>query len=235
MNKSLLISVFLLFSTFCFSQKIDAQDLIEKSIKAHDPNSKFEKLKYTFEYQIVRDGAPTRNFEVAFNRPKDIFVYSVKSDSVSFQQKLEKGVCDLTLNGSKLIPEIFAKKYQIDCERTKYLKSVYTYLFGLPFKLKDPGVMISNEIKEVDFNQKNCYEVTVSFEEGIGTDRWFFYFDQSTYLLNGYKFIHDSAKNDGEFIFLENYHSYNGILYPRIKKWHWNQTEQHFRTDKIMN
>jgi hypothetical protein len=111
---------------------------------------------------------------------------------------------------------------------------VYNYLFGLPFKLKDPGVILKEKYIETEFNGKQCYELAIEFDKNIGADQWYFYFDKKDFLLAGYKFHHDVSKKDGEFIYLNDYEKINGIIMAKTKKWHWNQTNEHFSTDKLV-
>lgn len=231
MIKNLLL--ILLVPSGLLAQNLTAFDIVSKSINAHDPNNSFEKFKGRFNYQIERDKQATRNFTLVFNKPKDSFEYIVNTDSVSFKQKIEKGKCYLEANNKKKISSDLIKKYDITCERTRYLEKVYNYLFGLPFKLKDPGVIISEQFSEKVFNGKTCYEITVEFDKNTGSDHWYFYFDKVDFLLAGYKFHHDVSKKDGEFIYLSDYEKINGIMMAKTKKWHWNQTNEHFRTDKL--
>lgn len=72
-----------------------------------------------------------------------------------------------TLNGRPLPPDHPA------AEETEYVGRDVFYWFGLPFKLKDPGVDL--EASEA----RDGYEVRVSFGEGIGAhpgDRYYYYF-----------------------------------------------------------
>jgi hypothetical protein len=215
------------------AQKLNALDIVSKSIYAHDPNSGFAKFQGGFDYKIERDKQATRNFRLNFNKPKDIFEYIVNTDSVTFKQKIENGKCYLEANNKKKIPSDLIQKYDITCERTQYLEKVYNYLFGLPFKLNDPGVIIKDRFSEKIFNGKTRYEIAVEFDKNTGTDHWFFYFDKEDFLLSGYKFHHNDSPNSGEFIYLSDYEKIDEILMPKTKKWHWNPSGVHFRTDKL--
>jgi hypothetical protein len=49
-------------------------------------------------------------------------------------------------------------------------------------KLKDPGTIISSVVNRKDFLGKE-YLLKVKYEESIGTDSWYFYFDPKLMLL----------------------------------------------------
>jgi hypothetical protein len=226
--------IFFLFPFGIFKQNLSATDIVSKSINAHDSSNNFGKFQGTFLYQIERQNQTTRNFSLVFDKRKSSFSYIVNTDSVSFKQKFIKGKCILEANNSKLLSPDLVKKYDITCERTQYLEKVYNYLFGLPFKLKDPGVILKEKYIETEFNGKQCYELAIEFDKNIGADQWYFYFDKKDFLLAGYKFHHDVSKKDGEFIYLNDYEKINGIIMAKTKKWHWNQTNEHFSTDKLV-
>jgi hypothetical protein len=73
------------------------------------------------------------------------------------------------------------------------MQNYYTYLYGLPMKLKDPGTIISSVVNRKDFLGKE-YLLKVKYEESIGTDSWYFYFEPKTYAFKIYQFYHDETK-----------------------------------------
>jgi hypothetical protein len=53
------------------------------------------------------------------------------------------------------------------------MQNYYTYLYGLPMKLKDPGT-ISSVVNRKNFLGKEYLVLKVKYEESIGTDSWYF-------------------------------------------------------------
>lgn len=214
-------------------QQFSAQEVVAKCIKAHDPKGISKKFKTKVGYSIEREGVATRNFKLGLDFKTNTFLYEVVSDSVSFSQSVDKSGLHFMLNGSKTISDADTKKHQLTEERTKYLKDVYFYLFGLPYKIKDPGVIVNDAVENVKFNAKDSYKIKVNFDKSVGSDTWYFFIDTDTFLLNGYQFFHNET--EGEFIYLEDNDSIGGLIMAKTKLWHWNKTEKHFRTDKILN
>jgi hypothetical protein len=226
---------FLLFFTLFLgqSQKENAKQIVEKCLLAHDPTLKYLKNRHEYLYKIQRENQADRAFGLVLDWKNDFFQYRVKNDSIDYFQLFKKGDCKSSINGNSKPTSDQIIKYQLDCDRTKYLKNVYFYLFGLPFKLKDEGVIIHDLVEEVIFNEKASFKIKVSFDEKVGSDIWYFYIDKQTFLMNGYQFYHNYLKNDGEFIYLKNYEKINGVFIAKTKLWHWNKDQKHFRTDAI--
>jgi len=100
-------------------------------------------------------------------------------------------------------------------------------------KLKDPGTKIHEKVKMIKFQDKNCWQLKVSYAEPVGHDTWYFYFHLKTYALVGYRFYHDESKNDGEYIILEDEIQINDIRFPRDRKWYFNIDDKFLGMDYI--
>jgi len=59
----------------------------------------------------------------------------------------------------------------------------YTFLYGLPIKLKDRGTIIDRKVYNKTFKGKMYNVLKVSYNEPIGKGIWYFYFDPSTSAL----------------------------------------------------
>jgi len=113
------------------------------------------------------------------------------------------------------------------------MKNYYTYLYGLPMKLKDSGTIINEKVKREIFKNKEYLILKVNYTEAIGKDTWYFYFDPSTYALEVYQFYHDEAKNDGEYILLDSLETINGIKMPKTRAWYYNKDNTYLGTDDL--
>ena len=68
----------------------------------------------------------------------------------------------------------------VDYNRGSMMKDYYTYLYGLPMKLKDPGTIVDPKVTKKRFKGKRYLVLKVSYDQEVGKDTWYFYFDQST-------------------------------------------------------
>ncbi len=77
--------------------------------------------------------------------------------------------------------------------------------------------------------------LSVSYDENVGSDVWRFYLDPETFRLVGYRFYHDEAKNDGEYITLEDEYELDDMRLPRVRKWYRNSDGVYVGTDVIQS
>jgi len=115
------------------------------------------------------------------------------------------------------------------------LRNYYVYLWGLPMKLKDPGTIIHSEVQDTSFLEQPVYGVKVTYEESVGNDIWYFYFDKKNYALSGYRFYHHEADNDGEYISLQGEVEKDGFRLPQIRKWYTHKEGKYLGADILMS
>ena len=213
------------------AQELSSTQLLDKAIAYHDPNQLWDvfegKLFITLQYP---DGKERRS-EVEINLPKEYFKLTTLEDDVVIEYILEKEDCTLKLNGNTSISDEDRNTYRLTCEQALKTKNYYTYLYGLPMKLKDPGSNLDPLVQTKNLNGKNYLVLKVTYDEDIGNDIWYFYFDPSTSAMEAYQFFHDEAKNDGEYILLNGIENVASIKMPKIRTWYYNSNNQLLGTD----
>jgi hypothetical protein len=224
----------LLFIHLQAQAQFSAVEILQKSVKTHDPKQKWEKLKADFEMSIVREKTADRFFTIRLNLPQKSFFYEVKNDSLQFFQGFQGGNFEVSLNGKKDLTPEEIKKHDLSQTRTQYLREVYEYLLLLPMRLKNDVKFLSNEVTEEVFNEKSCYKITIQYEPINENETWHFFIDKQSFVLHGYQFYLKDKTSNGEFIYLEDYQDFKGILMPKIKRWYWNKDGSFFRTDQIL-
>ena len=111
------------------------------------------------------------------------------------------------------------------------MKNYYTYLYGLPMKLKDPGTQLDPKAFKKIFQGKEYWVLKVSYAPAVGKDVWYFYLDPMTYQLRHYQFYHDEQKGDGEYILLSGEIEIGGIKMPKDRAWYMNLDQKYLGTD----
>ena len=111
------------------------------------------------------------------------------------------------------------------------MKDYYRYLWFLPSTLLDPGTLVDDEVQLVDFFGKKALSVKVTYEENVGQDIWYFYFHPEYYNLIGYRFYHDEAVNDGEYILLDEMTENQQLRLPRHRQWYTHKDEKFLGAD----
>jgi len=229
-------SLFVLVSIFSFvgiTQEMTPTALFAKSIAYHDPNSAWESFRGTLLITMETPNNSNRYSEVTLDLPANYFKLIVKKDDTVYEQLLDKGDCQLSLNGSDNITEEDAKKYRLSCDRAIMMRNYYTYLYGLPMKLRDKGTILDPYVLKKTLKGKEYLVLKVTYEENVGKDTWYFYFDPATYAMEVYQFFHDESQNDGEYILLDGIEEVKGMKIPKKRSWYANKENRLLGTDLL--
>ncbi len=234
MNKYIFLLLSYTFCLTCVSQELTGNELLEKAIAHHDPNNHWQQFKGKLFITMETPNASDRVSEISLNLPAEHFKLKWHRDKDTVIQKLDKDSCFISLNGSEEIPKKKRDELRLDCERTKVMKDYYVYLYGLPMKLKDPGTIVDPKVERKEFKGKEYFRLRVTYEESVGNDIWYFYFDTKTYAMEVYQFFHEESENDGEYILLSGTESINGINMPRKRAWYYNKDDKYLGTDFLL-
>ncbi len=229
----LYFSIFLLSLT-SYSQDITGSELLDKAINYHDPAGNWNTFNGTFNVTMETPNKPNRVTELKINLPEEYFYSKATRDTSTTEFILEKDNCKILYNGTSGFSEEIAKEKRLSCDRATMYKNYYTYLYGLPMKLKDPGTIIDKKVALKKFKGKEYLVLKATYEKGIGKDIWYFYFDPNTYAMEIYQFFHEEAKNDGEYILLTEEVTINDIKMPKNRAWYTNKEDKLLGTD-ILN
>ncbi|MDF0707935.1 DUF6503 family protein [Flagellimonas okinawensis] len=222
-----------LFSFVGSAQKLSANEVLEKAIAFHDPNGNWSNLKATFKVIMETPSRPKRTSIIAMDFPQQVFTLDVEQNGNTYAYSFDKDSCEISLNGSKDFSQEEAEEFRLNCERGNFMKDYYTYLYGLPMKLNDPGTQLNPEVQKKTFKGKEYLVLNVTYDAEVGTDEWYFYFDPSTYAMEVYQFYHDEDKKDGEYILLEGLEDINGIKMPKTRAWYVNKDDKYLGTDTL--
>lgn len=216
-----------------FAQELTGAQLLDKAISYHDPTNSWSSFKGNLGITMSTPDGKKRVSDITLNLPDEYFQLLSEKDGVLLKQNLNKGECELMIDGRTTISEEEEKTYRLTCERTIMMKNYYTYLYGLPMKLKDPGTIIDSKTQKKIFKGKEYLVLKATYEQKVGDDIWYFYFDPKTYAMEVYQFFHEEAKNDGEYILLTGEEEVSGIKMPKTRAWYYNKEDKYLGTDVL--
>lgn len=222
---------FFTFSYLTLAQELSGSDLLERAISFHDPEGHWKSFKGKLLIEMETPNSSLRRTVIQMDLPANYFKSTVTKDNDIIESELDKGECTLKLNGSTAIFQKIKDSLRISCDRAKFMKNYYTYLYGLPMKLKDPGTIIDPKVDKKSFKGKEYLVIKASYDKEVGSDTWYFYFDPKTYAMEVYQFFHDESKNDGEYILLSEMITVNGMRIPKIRAWYYNKDDKYLGTD----
>lgn len=228
----LLLALFAITSSY--SQEITGEELLEKAIQYHDPEGKWETFNGTLFVTMQTPNKPDRNSEIKINFPKEYFYVKAAQGGNVTEYAVHKGDCSIAFNGDTNPSEEVKKKNNLSCDHAKLYDNYYSYLYGLPMKLKDPGTIIHKQVNLDKFMGEMYLALKVTYKEDVGNDTWYFYFDPETYALEVYQFLKDSKPNTGEYILLSGIETINGIKIPKKRDWYYNKNQQYLGTDLLI-
>ncbi len=237
------MKIFLAFISFCFfsvgiAQNITTEQLLENSINYHDPEGKWNSFNDSFTLELTTPNAPIRKSEITIDIKAEFFEVKATRDSVTTTYTVDKGKCRMAFNGREL-DSLEASEKNMSCDRASLYKNYYTYLYGLPMKLEDPGTNISESVQKKTFKGKDYLVLKVTYDEAVGSDMWFFYFDPETYAMEIYQFFRTDEQGNkkpdtGEYILLTEEATINGIKMPRVRAWYYNKDDKYLGTDTLV-
>ncbi|MCK5402252.1 MAG: hypothetical protein KAJ28_11520 [Flavobacteriaceae bacterium] len=233
MKPYILSLTFILLYSTTISQNLTGAQLLDKAIEYHDPNHNWESFNGELLVTMETPNNLNRDSKIVINLPEDYFYVNAVRDTLSTEYTLDKGNCNIKFCGKSEFDDATAKTHRLSCERANMYKNYYTYLYGLPMKLKDNGTIIHGKVERKTFKGKEYLVLKATYDETVGSDTWYFYFDPETYAMEVYQFFHDEAKNDGEYILLTEEEIINGIKMPKNRAWYTNKENKYLGTDRL--
>ncbi|WP_299714014.1 DUF6503 family protein [uncultured Tenacibaculum sp.] len=229
---SLLLSLLFSFNLLVNAQNISGKELLEKAIKYHDPNGNWETFKGTLNVTMTTPNNPKRDSKIEINLPNQFFSVEAKRGENTTKYTVEKENCTIAFNGNENPSEAILKEHKLSCDRANLFKNYYTYLYGLPMKLKDNGTIINDKVEKKTFKGKEYLVLKATYDANVGKDTWYFYFNPKTYAMEVYQFF-KATKDSGEYILLSEEETINGIKIPKVRAWYYNKNDGYLGTDTL--
>jgi hypothetical protein len=231
---------------FCFllsipvlSQTLTGTQLLDKAIAYHDPNDHWTTFHNVLNVTMKTPNEADRVSKISINLPQHFFKVQATKDGTTTEFTIDKGNCSLAINGKTQLTDEELKKHNLNCERANLYKNYYTYLYGLPMKLKDNGTVIHDKVEEKSFKGKTYLVLKVTYDKTVGSDVWYFYFNPKTYAMEIYQFFktdtNGQLKTDsGEYILLSDIELINDIKMPKARAWYYNKDDSYLGTDTLI-
>lgn len=230
-----LIAVLCLAMQARAQEELTAEQLLDRSIAFHDPDGKWEDSKMTLVVDMEMPNRPVRSSQIIINNEKGTFELSMVNRGRYLQWKVDGlDSCEVKVDFREPTTAQ-ADSLGLNSDRARRWRNYYSYLYGLPMKLKDEGTNIMEGVTSTTFEGKDVLAIKVMYDEAVGSDTWYFYFHPSTYAMVGYRFYHDESKNDGEYIVLEGMSIQKGLRIPKDRAWYTNGDKRLLGTDMLVS
>ena len=164
MNKNIYSVIIFCFCVSMQAQEFKATELLNKSITYHDPKGVWKRFEGSFFVTMESPNRPIRKSKIELDFMESFFRLTVESEENELVSVLKDEECDLLYNGSSDFSEEVAKKNRLTCERAMMYKDYYTYLYGLPMKLKNPGTILNPVVTEKEVAGVSCWVLKVTYD-----------------------------------------------------------------------
>ncbi len=232
--KRILIALSFLLTYTAVGQEISAPELLNRSISFHDPDSKWNEIKMDLVIHMEGPGRTMRPSKVVIDNKNGTFeLRQITGGREMVWMVDNKDTCSFLVDYREPLSQAEADSLNLTNDRARRMRNYYSYLYGLPMKLRDEGTIIAPEVQQTTFNEKDVLALKVTYDEAVGSDVWYFYFNPDTYAMEGYRFYHDESINDGEYITLEGMSIENGIRIPRDRAWYVNKDDRLLAIDYL--
>ncbi len=226
------VLAFLVFWPALVAAQPTAEELLDRSIAYHDPAGRLLGGAHRLRFLETRPEGTDRHSEVLIDIPTERFEM-VRKGEHRIAGVMAPGRCEMTLDGRSELSDKEREKHRLSCDRLRLMRNYYLYLWALPMKLHDPGTQLG-AVTATNFVEQQVWGLRVTYEEAVGKDIWYFYFDRQSAALVGYRFYHDESKNDGEYIVLEGEVEAAGLRLPKSRSWYTHHDDRLLGTDTLL-
>ncbi len=209
-----------------------AEQLIARSVAHHDPEGIWSSFRGELRLREIRPDGGGRTADVSLDVPASGFRYAAAMDGLDVVKVVEDGRCEATVDGRAPDPQT-AERLRLSCDQLQRSRNYYLYLWGLPMKLRDEGTIVHPEVLETDFQGRPVLAAKVTYDPEVGSDTWYFYFQPESAEMVGYRFYHDEALGDGEYITLEGRADVGSMRLPARRRWYTNADDRFLGEDVL--
>lgn len=181
-------------------QQLTSEEILNKSISFHDPDGEWSTFKTELTFKETRPNGLDRKAIAILDNSKSFFKLN-RYDEEVYHVEVEN--CVVEKGGGT-------------SERGLMLRNYYTYLWGLPMKLKDPGTQLDETFTEQTVEGIACYVLRVPYEKDI----WYFFMRKDNFAMIAYKFYKDEAAGKGEYIPTKGLFSVGNMKIPNNRTWY---------------
>ncbi len=220
-----------------WSPSVAADDLSQTlllSQRHHDPSGVWFKSRIRLTIEEVRADGSSRTSLAVIDNPGSAFELKTRRDNRQIVMSVFREKSSASLDGRLDFSKEDAAKYGLTPEGVQRRRNYYSYLYGLPMKLSDPGAIVGIPVPIAKYEGRTYRKIRVTYDPKVGGDVWDFFFDSRTNALSGYRFFHDEAKGDGEFITLEGEIACGaGVRLPKSRSWFMHKDRKALGKDTI--
>jgi hypothetical protein len=210
--------------------------LLEKSKRAHDPKSNWNKAAFKVHIQEPRVGNPQRFTKLKLDNRTGFYEMDRNRDEGIVKRRVNgNGEVEIFLNGKSDIPESIVEKYGLNSTTTRFIQKFYRTMYGLPMALEKDFWTQIDTAEPIQFYGKEAYRIPIVLTEEIIAKNWGIILSRNDYRILGLELNHPENPNqEEELIKFEGAFIHDQMEIPRIRHWYIKGSEEYLGTDIIV-
>lgn len=216
----------LLFFISCSNSdiKLSGKEIIQESIKKHDPKNQWSSAEFTLRIQEPRLRNPERFSLVYLNNKTDAFkLMRNREDKIASYGINAEGNITILLDNKAVEDSLLIKKYLLQPERVHIYKNSYQTMLGLPMTLDDEFILDIGDVSQTTFGREPAYKIPVTLKRKVFSEQWILYFSKGDFTLKGIDIIHPNEPDRGERLYFEKSIQVQDMFLHRMKHWYDNK------------
>jgi hypothetical protein len=212
-----------------------AEALLSRSIEFHDPEGRWDRDTVRLVWKGTgAEGEERSAFSISMSPDGATFEMNGRYRGSTIEYATAAESMTVAVDGSTEIDDPTRESLRLARDGGMFWRDYFTYLAGLPMKLRDPGTILDPETTPTEFMGRPVDSIRVTYDPDVGGDTWYFYFDPDTAELVGCRFYHDEAANDGEYIVFDDLiEEAGGLRLPQRRRWYVNADDRFLGEDVI--
>ncbi|MEM8962613.1 MAG: DUF885 family protein, partial [Acidobacteriota bacterium] len=217
-------------------QPPSADQVLSRSIAFHDPDGHWPTADLRMVLAEIRPRGQDRHTVIELG--PDRFVLDTDRGEHRARGVLTTDACDWTLDGSSEISAEDRESMRLTCDRLKWMRNYYRYVWGLPMTLRDPGTVIDPEVGIETFGGRPVWTLRTTYPQPLPDqpdriETWIFYIDRLDYQLVGCRFFREGPTTDGEVLTFADLADADGLRLHKTHEWYYNHNHQYLGGDTI--
>ena len=138
--------------------ELSSQEILEKTIKYHDPDNVWETYKgKLYEVTVLYPWNYVVKETIEIDNQNDFYLSTCFQEFGTLKRGIDKGKNIFSLNDKPEIPDEIKDNWGISNEGIKRYSAQHHGHFGLPMVLKNSGMELQKNVKNVIFEGRKCY------------------------------------------------------------------------------
>ncbi|TVZ56162.1 hypothetical protein OD91_1442 [Lutibacter sp. Hel_I_33_5] len=214
---------FLLIIFFGCNQKpsLTSKQILEKSIKKHDPYNNLKSLKFKLRIQEPRINNPERLSIVTLNNSTGEFELQRNRDTHISTHKIDKNGDAITFLDDKIEKDsLLIKKYRLQPKRNSNYRRFYQTFSLLPMSLKNEKFDLNDNVVVVDFNSKKAFKLSIELQKPIFSKSLNLFFSKSDYQFLGLEIMYpENSGREGQRVIFDGVFNIVDVNFSRFHHW----------------